>query len=47
MLEYDRLDISKGMDISKTNASKECYICYYWKFLDKVFKYEPWIYVMI
>ena len=23
MLEYDRIDISEGIDINKTNASKE------------------------
>ena len=35
MLEYNRIDISEGIDISKTNASKECHICHYWCFLDK------------
>ena len=29
MLEYDRIDISEGIDINKTNASKECDICHY------------------
>ena len=24
MLEYDRVDISEGVDVNKTNASKEC-----------------------
>ena len=24
MLKYDRIDISKGIDIKKTNKSKEC-----------------------
>ena len=41
MLEYDRIDISEGIDFNKTNASKECDICHYWYFLDKGFKYEP------
>ena len=41
MLQYDRIDISEGIDINKTNASKECGICHYWYFLDKNFKYEP------
>ena len=27
MLEYDRIDISEGIDINKTNALKECDIC--------------------
>ena len=29
MLEYDRIDISEGIDVNKTNASKECDICNY------------------
>ena len=32
MLEYDRIDISEGIDINKTNVSKECKICHYWYF---------------
>ena len=28
MLEYDRIDISEGIYINKTNASKECDICH-------------------
>ena len=38
MLEYDRIDISERIDITKTNASKECEICYYSYFLHKGFK---------
>ena len=30
MLEGDRIDISEGTDIKKTNAAKECDICHYW-----------------
>ena len=41
MLEYDRIDIWEGIDIKKTNASKECKICHYWCFKDINFKYEP------
>ena len=29
MLEYDRIDISEGIDINKTNKSKECMPCHY------------------
>ena len=29
MLEYDKIDISDGTDVNKTNASKECDICHY------------------
>ena len=43
MLECDRIDISEGIDINKRNAPKECDICRYWYFLDKGFKYEPYI----
>ena len=43
MLEYGRIDISEGIDINKTNTSKECDICHYWYFLDKSFQYEPYL----
>ena len=43
MLEYDRIDISEGIDIDKTNKSKECDICHYWYFLDKNFNYEKYL----
>ena len=36
MLEYDKIDISEGIDINKTNASKECKTCHYWYFRDNV-----------
>ena len=41
MLEYDRINISEGTDINKTNTSKECKICHYWYFTGIGFKYEP------
>ena len=28
MLEYDKIDISEGIDIEKTNKSKECVFCH-------------------
>ena len=43
MLEYDRIDISKGIDIDKTNKLKECDICHYWYFFDKNYNYEPYL----
>ena len=30
MLYFDRIDVSEGIDINKTSASKECDICHYW-----------------
>ena len=45
MLEYDKIDISEGIDLSKSNdKSKECDICHYWYYLDKnlvLFSYQP------
>ena len=43
MLEYDRIDISEGIDVNKTDASKECDIRHYWYFKDIGFKYEPYL----
>ena len=43
MLENDRIDISERIDINKANASKECDIFHYWYFLDKNFKYDPYL----
>ena len=43
MLEYERIDISEGIDVDKTNLPKECDICCYWYFKDIGFKYEPYL----
>ena len=43
MLEYERIDIWKGIDVNKTNLSKEYDICHYWYFKDIGFKYEPYL----
>ena len=32
MLYYDRIDIGKGLDLAKSNNSKELMICYYFVF---------------
>ena len=34
MLYFDRIDVSEGIDVNKTSASKEYNICYYWYFLN-------------
>ena len=40
MLEYDRIDISEGIDINKCEeTSRECSLCKFYYFLDKNFKY--------
>ena len=43
MLQYDRIDVSKGIDINKTSASKECNICHYWYFKDIGYKFQPYV----
>ena len=43
MLEYDKIDVSERIDANKINASKECDVCHYWYFLDKDFKYQPYL----
>ena len=43
MLEYERIDISEGIDINKANKSKECMLCHYWYFLDINFGYGPYL----
>ena len=43
MVEYNRIDISEGIDVNKTNLSKECDICHYWYFKDIGFNYDPYL----
>ena len=40
MLQYDRIDVSDGIDIIKTSESKECTLCHYWYFKDVGFKFD-------
>ena len=42
-LEYDGINISEGIDVNKTSASKQCDICHYWYFKNIGFKYEPYL----
>ena len=32
MLYYNKIDISEGIDLAKSNNSKDCMICYYFFF---------------
>ena len=44
MLEYDKIDISEGIDIKKCKETcKECSLCKFYYFLDKNFKYGPYL----
>ena len=41
MLYYKRIDVSDGIDVNKTSASKECDSCeYFWYFLNYSFKFQ-------
>ena len=37
MLEYDKIDISEGIDVDMMNKSKECMLWHYWYFVDENF----------
>ena len=44
MLEYDRINISEGIDINKCEeTSRECSLCKFYYFLDKNLKYGPYL----
>ena len=43
MLEYERIDVSEGIDVHMSNKSKECMLCHYWYFLNKNFSYGPYL----
>ena len=40
MLDYERTDVSKEIDFSKTIDLRDCMICYYWYFLKINFKFR-------
>ena len=41
MLEYDRIDVSEGINTYKIEGSCECIICHYWYFLGINFRFQP------
>ena len=43
MLQYDRIDISDGITINKTSASKECDICHYCYFEYVGYKFQLYV----
>ena len=32
MLQYEKINISEGINTNKTSASKKCMLCHYWYF---------------
>ena len=44
MLEYNRIDISEGIDVKKCNeTSKQCSLCKFYYFLNKNFNYQTYL----
>ena len=44
MLQHERIDVSEGIDLNKSDKSKECIICHYWYFKDIGYQYQPHVY---
>ena len=43
MLQYDRIDVSKGTGINKTSESKERMLYHYWDFKDVGYKFQQYV----
>ena len=43
MLQYDRIGVSEGININKTNKSKQCMLCHYRYFKDLCYKFQPYL----
>ena len=39
-MQYNKIDVSEGIYVNKTSASKECELCHYQFFKDVGFKFE-------
>ena len=37
MLQYQKINVSEGIDVNKTSESKECELCHYWFFKNVAF----------
>ena len=44
MLQYQKINVSEGIDVNKTSASKECELCHYWFLKDIGFKFEEHVF---
>ena len=40
MRQYDKTDVSEGIDVNKASPSKECGLCHYWLCKDIGFRFE-------
>ena len=43
MQQYDRIDVSEGINTNKTSESRECMLCHYWYFKDVGYKFQPYL----
>ena len=43
MIQFERVDVSEGIDINKSNKSKEYMFCHYWYFKDIGYEYEQYV----
>ena len=43
MLQYEKIDISEGIDFDKSNKLVECMTCHYLYFKDIGFKCQPYV----
>ena len=43
MLYFDRTAVSEGIEVNKTSKLKDYDICHYWYFLNKGFKFQPYV----
>ena len=41
MLEFDRIDMSEGIDVKNSNDLCDRIICHYWYFLEINFRFQP------
>ena len=41
ILYYDRINVSEGINVNKTCASKDYDVCHYWYFLNFSSKFQP------
>ena len=43
MLYFDRINVSEGIYVNKTNKLKERDVCHYWCFLNGGSKFQPYV----
>ena len=43
MIQYERIDVSEGIDINKISESRGCMLCHYWYFKDIGYEYQQYV----